>query len=779
MEDGNVTPIRGLDRQGIWVVENKYPAAENENTIGLLTTHSQVQYAAPLFSSNGETAVIIPEIVIRVKPGMQIEQVQTVCQTAGCTIKKRMEFTGQEYLLEVLGPDADAVFDGVEELNGISFVEWACPNTASRPRFAGRSISTGDRVHAQDSAQGAAGASTISGVFPDDEYFPMQWHLYNTGQSGGTPGADIRAPEAWEITTGDPNIIVAVVDSGVDTNHPDLINNIVPGYDFRENDDSPDPALDHWYNAHGTESAGLIAAHGNNTLGVSGVAWNCKIMPIRNFRAESLEKLDFITEADHASAFRWAAANGADILSNSWGWRKTPTPIIHSAIKDITGTGGMGRAGKGCVVLFAGGNQDEPIGDYYPRCYPEVIAVGATDHNDLRCSYSNFGPELDIVAPSAWQSTDEDWVISNGRGALWTTDISGMTGCSEWHGLVGIDPEMLDYTLFDGTSGATPVAAGVAALILSVEPNLTNKEVRHFLERSAKDLGDPGWDEYYGHGRVDARAAVELAMAARADLNDDYRVDLRDFAKLAQYWMQDEASVDIYPPPRGDGVIDAWDVVTMGEYWLREIPNVHPVAHWKLDEADGDVAYDSAGDNHATVHNGEWTEGKIDGALVFNGWTTYLDCGDSEVLSPEQMTLAMWLWPEHMGGMRYVLSRANEDTDVMDYMLTRQRTGELEFVVGQLGSDPAAVMTTAQTPLGEWSHVALSLDGSQALVYINGQLDASADYGQRVAREDLRLVISSYQANTRFYNGKIDDVRIHDTALSAEDIRALYGQASD
>ena len=127
-------------------------------------------------------------------------------------------------------------------------------------------------------------------MFPNDEYFPEQWYLHNTGQtcmygSGGTPNADINAPEAWETTTGDPNVVIAVVDSGVDSNHPDLVDNLVPGYDFWEYDNLPNPSpevsLDNANYGHGTGCAGLIAATGNNNIGVTGVTWNCSIMPIR------------------------------------------------------------------------------------------------------------------------------------------------------------------------------------------------------------------------------------------------------------------------------------------------------------------------------------------------------------------------------------------------------------------------------------------------------------------------------------------------------------------
>ena len=272
-------PIRGLDRHGIWIVENEGPASKNEAVMTGLSRTGAADYVAPLFSSNGETIVVIPEIVIRVHPGVDARQVHVLCESMSLAIIRRMEFTTQEYLLEVLGPDADAVFAAVEQINEISFVQWACPNTVSRLRLAGKTISAGGRVHAQDSGE-AAGASTTAGVITNDEYFSEQWHLHNTGQFGYKPNADINAPEAWEITTGDPNIIIAICDTGVELNHPDLVNNLVPGYDFYDSDVDPSPAQGE-NETHGTMCAGFASAQGNNGIGVAGVTWNCKIMPIR------------------------------------------------------------------------------------------------------------------------------------------------------------------------------------------------------------------------------------------------------------------------------------------------------------------------------------------------------------------------------------------------------------------------------------------------------------------------------------------------------------------
>ncbi|UCG56818.1 MAG: S8 family serine peptidase [Phycisphaerales bacterium] len=545
-EVGDGTPIRGLDRLGIWVVERPLPAGENSLAIESLWAVGGAQYLAPLFTFNDETVAVIPEIVIHVTAGTDIEQVQDICDDLDLAIIKPMEFTEVEYLLEVLGPDADAVFSAVEQLSEISFVAWACPNTAARMHLAGQ-------------------------VIPNDEYFSEQWHLHNTGQTclygwGGTPNVDINAPEAWEITTGDANTVVAVLDTGVDTNHPDLINSLVPGYDFCDNDDSAEPTDEHM-TFHGTICAGLVAAKGDNSIGVAGVGWGCKVMPVRI--AEGTEVERFIPDSDMATAIRWAASNGADVLSNSWGYL-SPRPITHSGIIDVTRQGGSGRGGTGCVVLACSHNQGSRQ-IRYPAAYPEVIAVGATDNADVRWNYSNYGPELDIVAPGG--ALD---LASFRKGTMCATDISGTGGQNNKWGaklygpLVSID---VDYAYMGGTSSACPVAAGVAALILSVEPKLTNEEVRHFLERSAKDLGDPGWDQYYGWGRVDARAALDMVLAKRADLNDDWKVNSHDFAVLARSWKTDGAEGDIGPAPRPDGFVDVQDVILMGQYWLEVIPS--------------------------------------------------------------------------------------------------------------------------------------------------------------------------------------------------------------
>ncbi|UCD29362.1 MAG: S8 family serine peptidase, partial [Planctomycetota bacterium] len=449
-------------------------------------------------------------------------------------------------------------------------------------------------------------------AIPNDPDFAEQWHLDNTGQMSGTPDADINAPEAWEITTGDPNIIVAVLDTGVDTKHPDLVNNLVPGYDFYDDDPSPAPTN----NFHGTACAGLVAAQGNNGIGITGVTWNCKIMPIRTSTGT------YTTADVAAKAFRWAANNGADVITCSFG--STDEPILNSAIVDVTKPGGIGRNGKGCVVLAAAGNGNGPLD--YPARHPDVIAVGATNNKDQRWSYSNYGPELDIVAPGGGLPKD--------GFPVWTTDITGSAGYRQG-----------DYTPFGGTSSACPVAAGMTALILSIEPELTHDEVHHFLKCSAKDLGDPGRDDYYGWGRIDARAALDMVLARRADLSNNWKVDFEDLLILIEFWGTAEQSADIAPAAKCDGIVDEQDLELLMRYWQTEIPELGLIVQWKLDETEGMFAVDSAGDNDAVVIGGAiWQpgSGQINGALELNGVDGYAITG--AVLNPADGPFSVLAW---------------------------------------------------------------------------------------------------------------------------------------
>lgn len=287
---------------------------------------------------------------------------------------------------------------------------------------------------------------------PNDTHFNYLWGLYNSGQTGGTANSDIQAADAWDITTGSYDVVVAVIDSGVSSSHPDLANQMWTntdeiagngidddhngyvddrqGWDFDRNSNNP---IDE--NGHGTHCAGTIAAEGNNGMGVAGVAWQCRIMPCR-----FLDSTGSGSVADAIAAINYAVANGADILSNSWGG------------------GGYSQALKAAIenardhnVLFvaAAGNSanDNDLTAFYPANYAvaNLISVAATDDEDNLANFSCYGRNtVHVAAPGVN-------ILSTVPGG---------------------------YTWMSGTSMATPHVAGAAALLLAANPQMSVAELK-------------------------------------------------------------------------------------------------------------------------------------------------------------------------------------------------------------------------------------------------------------------------------------------------------------
>ncbi len=338
----------------------------------------------------------------------------------------------------------------------------------------------GDVEYAEPDALQAA---KFHAVLPHDPRFKNQWHLENNGRNGGVKGADVRARKAWGLTQGSPKVRVVVHDSGVDIDHPDLKANIDPGWDFDNGDD--DASND--AGPHGTACAGVIAAV-SNKIGVVGIAPKCRIVPLRAAEGH--------TWSEWAKTFQWAAKYN-DIISCSWTISRNQT--LANMIREVVN---QGRDGKGMPVFFATGNGGAiPAG--FPANMPETIGVGACSNRDLRASYSQIAPGLDFLAPSSGGT--------NGTLRIETTDVAGTAGYSP-DDYTHAD----DNTGFGGTSSATPLAAGVAALMLSVNPDLTAKEVRKILGSTARKIDKAnanyskktGWSSTHGFGCINAGAAL-------------------------------------------------------------------------------------------------------------------------------------------------------------------------------------------------------------------------------------------------------------------------------
>lgn len=355
---------------------------------------------------------------------------------------------------------------------------------------------------------------------PNDPLFSEQWHLTR-----------IQAPDAWEISRGDPDVTVAVIDQGIDLDHEDLASagKFVAARDLFNvpPDNNPRPVATG--ENHGTMVAGVAVANGHNSLGVSGIAPGCRLMPIRLLSSGA----NALPASLRSAAIRHAANNGAAVITNSWGSRAPLDTTTRRAIEHATDNG---RGGKGCVIFFAAGNQNAQVANRAEASYVRTVAVSACNDQDVRSAYSNFGPEVDLCAPSDGTSSDEDgWRArlqafgatfrhDGSTRRIFTTDRMGNAG--ENPPASGSDPSSdVNYTgNFGGTSAACPLTAGVAALMLSVKPDLTWQQVCYVLEATADkiDLGnnDPvgryrdGHSRWYGFGRVNALQAVEGARAA-------------------------------------------------------------------------------------------------------------------------------------------------------------------------------------------------------------------------------------------------------------------------
>jgi subtilisin family serine protease len=306
---------------------------------------------------------------------------------------------------------------------------------------------------------------------PSDTLYPQQWHLENSGGFGLTAGADVRAPQAWDISRGDRAIIVAVIDDGFDTGHPDFSSpgKIVAPADFGQDDVDPNPVSSR--DNHGTACAGVAVADENGT-GVVGLAPNCKLMPVRWSGS--------VSDGDIREQFNHASNNGADVISCSWGVSSSFFTLSTSMKRSIQNAATGGRDGKGCVIVFAAGNANHDIDDVAGgtragfAIHPDVIAVAASNSRDRKSHYSNFGDAIWICAPSSGQG---------GLGIV-TTDRRGNFGYQAG-----------DYTTverFGGTSSSTPLVAGLCGLILSVNPDLTAEEVKEILKLTAQQIDDAG-----------------------------------------------------------------------------------------------------------------------------------------------------------------------------------------------------------------------------------------------------------------------------------------------
>ncbi len=328
-------------------------------------------------------------------------------------------------------------------------------------------------------------------LVPNEQYYDTQWWSKNNGtyHNGGyslpdyfpncVAGADISLEPAWDITTGCSSVVIALLDTGMKMDHPEVAGRIIGGYDFINNDN--DPSDDQ---GHGSNVGGICFANGNDGGIHAGVNWNSKVLIVK-----VLDENNYGLWVDIADGVIWAVDNGASIINMSIGGT-SPSQILQDAVQYAYA--------NDIPVIVSAGNDNQNIPNY-PASYPQTISVGATTCNDARVNNSAWGSNyhntVDLVAPG-----------SSIYGLRYNGDNFGY-----W---------------FGGTSQATPMVTGVASLLLSINPNLTVEDIRTILRNTADDqVGDPsediaGYDIHHGAGRLNAHQALLALTNAGCTIGD-------------------------------------------------------------------------------------------------------------------------------------------------------------------------------------------------------------------------------------------------------------------
>jgi subtilisin family serine protease len=406
------------------------------------------------------------EVLVRFRPGTTVDKMKMVA--------RRLD---------------DRVEDEIEAVNGLAVIEGEDTETAEEVAAQYRSL-TELVEYAEPSYEINLDNQEMlsAAAHPDDPMFNEQWSLENTGQGGGKAQADISALRAWAKTTGSDKVVVAVIDSGVDYTHQDLMNNIwVRPPDMKEYTDDELGTIDDTYgfnavndngdpmdqNGHGTHCAGIIGAEGGNGLGIAGVNWKVEIMPLRFIDANGSGTTKDAIKAINYVIERKRAGVNVRIISASWG-----STMYSKALEDVIREAGE----EGILFIAASGNSsaDADKSPHYPASYdlPNVLSVAALNRQDELAPFSNYGAKrVHIAAPGA---------------EILSTWLNG------------------EFREASGTSMATPEVAGVAALVLSAEPDLSMKALRERLLKSVDKLDSL-------NGKVSSGGRINAARAVGAD----------------------------------------------------------------------------------------------------------------------------------------------------------------------------------------------------------------------------------------------------------------------
>lgn len=471
-----ITLLKRVNYQKLDGIHNrKEILVELPHTAALRTASTSDYDILPVFEYQGFPLIPTGEIVLKPKQGISFDQINTYCKGNLRFVKQTLygTITIKPTLLNNLLKVANTIFES-------GLVEWCEPDFII------------EIVKHQT-------------ITPTDPLYNQQYYLNQANN------IDINAPQAWGVSRGLSTVRVAVIDDGVEA-HEDLNGRVVPGFTptnvngLGAPTNSPPPLVEGII-GHGQACAGIIGATHDN-VGISGILPCSQIVPVNIFNSWYLDvnypqgqRLRWVeTAQDLAAGINWAwdpNFGNAHVLSNSWGYNTTNAnniPQSGQIIQAITDARTLGRGGLGSVVVFASGNSHQGFsGVTFPANVTGVITVGAIDRNGNIWNYSSRGAEMDLVAPTG---------NVNGNGDVVTTDRMANFGYVNGN----------YTTTFGGTSAACPQVAGVAALMLSTNTNLTEAQVKTILQQTATDMGSSGFDNTFGFGRLNALAAVNAVV---------------------------------------------------------------------------------------------------------------------------------------------------------------------------------------------------------------------------------------------------------------------------
>lgn len=495
-----VLTLLGLMAGGLWTA-----TAQEPEPPPAAWSHAAVQTGGSGSNSLGEFKA--GEVLLKLKEGVSISAVESTLDRYDATRIRSLYHSDVDLWRVPEGSELALV----ERLNADPSVEFAEPNYL---------------YHAFGT--------------PNDPEFSKQWaHTV------------MQSTAAWDVTTGNTSTTIAVIDTGIDESHPDLASKIVAGYDFVGGDANP-----HDLNGHGTHVAGIAAAVTDNGVGVAGMDWQARIMPVRVLDDEGGGYSSDIT-----GGIRWAYTNGAKVLNLSLSGSNS-SQAMQDAVNEAHAAGSLVVAAMGNCRIYDPPACPVANPTSYPAACDNVMAVAATGPADAYASYSQYGPHCDIAAPGGdmgyYHDLDGIYSTMPTYPVYLTTHYSYYT----------------NYDYLNGTSQATPYVAGLAALVWTVNSALTPDQVQDAIEGTADDLGAPGWDQDYGHGRVNALAAVqfaavpgapELSSISNPDGDGDYLVDWSDVPDVTSYTLQeDDNSAFTSPTVRYSGANSQFQVAGQG-----------------------------------------------------------------------------------------------------------------------------------------------------------------------------------------------------------------------